>query len=164
MDLEVGNLSEVINEVSAVMAEKLRQDGFTLHLDTKGLKPFPYDREALIQILINLVENSVKFGAKGNRKEITIRARSEKNKTLLSVSDTGPGLESKELSRIFDDFYRSEKAVKDNTKGTGIGLALVRRMVEAMGGSVKASNNQDKDKGPGLTVTMTLGAPIDEAE
>jgi signal transduction histidine kinase len=68
------------------------------------------------------------------------------------VSDTGPGIPRQDLKKVFDDFYRVENSLTRTTRGTGIGLALVRKFVRLMGGSVTAANNE----GPGCTITITL--------
>jgi signal transduction histidine kinase len=154
LDISKGTLEEVVSEVQEVMQEQLRKEGFSLKFERHVMDPFPYDREAMIQIVINLVENSVKFGKSSPTRGITIRVRPEGKWVKVSVSDTGPGIPSHELKKIFDDFYRADNALTRSTKGTGIGLALVRKLVAQMGGSVTASNNE----GPGCTITISLPA------
>lgn len=74
----------------------------------------------------------------------------------IRVSDTGPGIPKKELGRVFDDFYRVDNDLTRNVGGTGIGLALVKKFVVAMGGRVSAANND----GPGCTITIRLPGPV----
>jgi signal transduction histidine kinase len=152
VDLQEGTFEEVIEEVSDVMREKLRQEDFTLRSDLNEIEPFRYDREVMVQILINLIENSMKFGKASSLREITVKVRSEPGSTKISVSDTGPGIPRQALNKIFDDFYRVDSSLTRTTRGTGIGLALVKRFIHAMGGSVTASNND----GPGCTITISL--------
>jgi signal transduction histidine kinase len=71
---------------------------------------------------------------------------------FVSVSDTGPGIPKHALRKIFDDFYRVEGPLTRQTGGTGIGLALVKKFVDLMGGTVAAENNT----GPGCTITISL--------
>ena len=151
-DLQEGTLEDVIQEVHEVMGEKLRQEGFTLNVETDGVRPFKYDREVMIQILINLIENSVKFGKRSATREITIRVRPDGNWMKISVSDKGPGIPRSALKKVFDDFYRVEGPLTQTTSGTGIGLALVKKFVTAMGGSITATNN----RGAGCTITISL--------
>jgi len=151
-DLQEGSFSDVIQDVQDIMQEKLRQEGFTLTADTEQAPPFGYDREVMIQILTNLIENSVKFGKGSPRREITIRAWPKGSWMNISVSDTGPGIPRHALKKIFDDFYRVEGDLTRTTSGTGIGLALVKRFVTAMGGSIEAKNNE----GPGCTITISV--------
>jgi signal transduction histidine kinase len=68
------------------------------------------------------------------------------------VADTGPGIPRHALKKIFNDFYRVENSLTRSTRGTGIGLALVKKFVHLMGGTVTAANNE----GPGCTITILL--------
>ena len=154
LDLREGTLEEVIQEVNEVMQEKLRQEGFSLKVDMEELSPFRYDREAMIQILINLLDNSMKFGKSMPRREISINVWPEPGMAKISVSDTGPGIPPHDLKKVFDDFYRVDSDLTRTTGGTGIGLALVKKLVTLMGGTVWAENNE----GPGCTITVSLPA------
>ena len=152
LDMTTGTFKDVLEAVQQVMAAKLDQEGFELKIVSEGLPVFAYDREAMIQVLINLVENSVKFGRHAAIRRIGIKATSADEHILIAVSDTGPGIPRGALNKIFDDFYRVEDALTSATGGTGIGLALVRKFLAAMGGTVSAANN----RGPGCTITLRL--------
>ena len=152
LNLQTGTLAEVVSEVEAVMAERLKQDGFSLIVQLGDIPPFKYDRELMIQVLINLIENSMKFGKSASEHDIHIRTRLEGNHVKIRVSDTGPGIPRHALKKIFNDFYRVENSLTRTTRGTGIGLALVKKFVQLMGGTVKAANNS----GPGCTITISL--------
>jgi len=155
LNLQTGSLTEVVSEVEAVMAEKLKQDGFSLIVQLGDIPPFKYDRELMIQVLINLIENSMKFGKSASEHDIHIRTRLEGSHVKIMVSDTGPGIPRQALKKIFNDFYRVENSLTRTTRGTGIGLALVKKFVQLMGGTVKAANNS----GPGCTITVSLPIP-----
>jgi signal transduction histidine kinase len=94
----------------------------------------------------------MKFGKGASVREITLRIWPEDDQMRISVSDTGPGIPRHALKKVFDDFYRVDSSLTRTTKGTGIGLALVKRFVIAMGGSITATNND----GPGCTITISL--------
>jgi len=134
------------------MAEPLRQAGFVLNCENSLTRPFRYDREIMVQVLINLIENSVKFGASSAVKAIAVRLREEGERVRVEVADTGPGIPARDVKKIFNDFYRAENAVTSAAGGTGIGLALVKRFVSLLGGRVSASNNP----GPGCTISLDL--------
>ena len=153
----LGDLSDVFEEVRLIMSEKLKQEGFTLTISTAGLPEFAYDREVLIQLLVNLMENSIKFGRQSEQRRITIHAAVQAEQVRVAVSDTGPGIPKKALKRVFDDFYRADNELTRTTGGTGIGLALVKKFVIAMGGKVTAENNA----GPGCTITLILPCTTD---
>ena len=129
------------------------KEGFTLGIDTEPTPPVLHDREVMVQVLTNLIENSVKFGVDSVRKEIAVRLRSDGDHVTLSVSDTGPGIPHGALAKVFDDFYRVDNSLTRTVRGTGIGLALVKKFVTAMGGTVRARNNT----GPGCTIEISLG-------
>ncbi len=151
-DLRRGRLADVFSEVAAIMGHKLRQEGFELHIGKADVPDFDFDREVLIQILINLMENSIKFGRTAPEKIIGITAGAEDRWVRISVSDTGPGIPRSELKKVFDDFYRVDNDLTRTTGGTGIGLALVKKFLTALGGRVEAANND----GPGCTITIVL--------
>jgi len=154
LNLQEGTFEEVVQEVRSIMYEKLRKEKFILHVQLDKIEPFAYDREVMLQVLINLIENSIKFGNKSPRREITLHIRSEGKWIRISVSDTGPGIPRHALKKVFDNFYRVDNQLTRDTGGTGIGLSLVRNYISAMGGTVSAVNND----GSGCTVTMSLRA------
>jgi signal transduction histidine kinase len=106
----------------------------------------------MIQVLINLIENSIKFGRAAERKEIVIRTYSEGRWMKIAVSDFGPGIPRRALKKIFDDFYRVDDSLTQATRGTGIGLALVKKFIHLMGGRIRAENNT----GAGCTILISL--------
>ena len=152
LDLQPGTLQEVIQEVKEVMQEKLVQEKFDLKIEREEVPPFNYDREAMIQVLINLIDNSMKFGRSSPTRSITLKIWPEGDMVKISVSDTGPGIPDSGLKKIFEDFYRVDSDLTRTTGGTGIGLALVKKLINAMGGAVAAKNND----GPGCTITITM--------
>jgi len=108
------------------------------------------DRDRLIQIVTNLLQNAVKFTPEGGR--ILVKVRKE-NQTLagVSVHDTGPGIPPEFLDRIFDPFFRVKQA-RNGTKGLGLGLSIVRTLVELQGGTVTARSQP----GQGAELSFTI--------
>jgi signal transduction histidine kinase len=152
LEMQSGTFEDVIQEVESVMREKIKQEHFTFEVEQGAVRPFYYDREAMIQVLINLIENSIKFGKTAPERRITIRTHQEGEWVLIQVADTGPGIPRRSLKKVFDDFYRVDNSTTRATRGTGIGMALVRKLVALMGGSVTAGNND----GPGCTITIRM--------
>lgn len=142
----------MLQEIQTILQETLRQEGFTLTVERGEIPDFPYDRDVIVQILLNLIDNSIKFGRTSPVRKITLRLAAEKRHVTISVSDTGPGIPRSALRKIFDDFYRGEHEVSRATRGTGIGLALVKKFITALQGTVHAENNS----GPGCTITLSL--------
>jgi two-component system phosphate regulon sensor histidine kinase PhoR len=96
------------------------------------------DEEAVAQILDNLVDNALKYTPEGGR--IRVRWAAEEEQVLLEVADTGIGIPERDLPRIFERFYRVDKARSRELGGTGLGLAIVKHLVQALHGSVRASS------------------------
>jgi len=158
LNLTRGTFEDVVAEVQTVMQAKLRQEGFTLKIVQEDISPFKYDPEAMIQVLINLIENSIKFCRSALKKEITIRIYQDQEPKCvkIAVSDYGPGIPRHALKKIFDDFYRVDNPLARKTRGTGIGLALVKKFIKLIGGDVKAENN------PAGGCTITISLPFDD--
>ncbi|MBE0564437.1 MAG: HAMP domain-containing histidine kinase [Krumholzibacteria bacterium] len=149
-----GDLTEALHEAARVMTDQAAESGFELRLDAPDEITAAFDHEAVVQILVNLVENSLKFAAGAARPEIVVFARAEGRGARFGVRDYGPGIATRPLARIFDDFTRGEDAATRATKGTGIGLALVRRLAQAMGARAEAENHGDG----GCSVSVVLPA------
>jgi signal transduction histidine kinase/DNA-binding response OmpR family regulator len=111
------------------------------------------DAEKLDVILYNLLSNAVKFSP--HLKIITIRVKQlEDQRIEVSVSDQGPGVEKEKLAEIFELYYEGDLNSQKGLKGTGIGLALAKELVEFLGGTIRATNNESG----GLTVHLQLSA------
>ncbi len=108
------------------------------------------DEEALEQILDNLLDNAVKYTPQGGR--VCVRWRREGEQVCLEVADTGIGIPESDLPRIFERFYRVDKARSRELGGTGLGLSIVKHLVQAMHGSVHAASRA----GQGTTFTIRL--------
>ena len=114
-----------------------------------GLPPVLADPKWIGQVLLNLLHNAIKFTPPGGA--ITVGAARRDGRVALSVRDTGSGIDPADLPRIFERFYKADKARSGG--GTGLGLAIAKHLVNAHGGALAAENNAD---GPGATFTFTL--------
>ena len=110
------------------------------------------DREMWEKIVLNLLSNAFKFTHNGS---ITVSTRSENNKAVLRVQDTGIGIEEEELPKLFERFYRVENSQGRSYEGSGIGLALVQELVKLQGGSIEVTSKVGV--GTTFTVFMPLG-------
>jgi len=139
--LQAGQVGDVVDEVVRLLAPHARERGFDLITEIgDDLPPVKFDRDALLQVLINLVDNALKFAGDADAKEVVVKATRRADGVALTVLDYGPGVPQAQLRRVFQPFFRGERELTRNTKGTGIGLALVRGLVERMEGSVSARN------------------------
>jgi two-component system, OmpR family, phosphate regulon sensor histidine kinase PhoR len=109
------------------------------------------DEEAVEQILDNLLDNAVKYTPPGGR--IWVRWRPDDDKVCVEVADTGIGIPESDLPRIFERFYRVDKARSRELGGTGLGLSIVKHLAQAMHGSVRAASR------PGKGTTFTVSLP-----
>ena len=109
------------------------------------------DAERLQQVLFNLVDNAIKYGRTGGSVSIGAR-RNDKKQFELSVHDDGPGIPLEAQTRVFERFYRVDKARSRDAGGTGLGLAIVKHIVQSHGGEVWV----ESEPGKGATFCLTL--------
>jgi two-component system phosphate regulon sensor histidine kinase PhoR len=153
------NLDEVVDSVVVVIEPRARRGGVTLTVKMPpGLPPVIADHDRLAQILINLVDNAVKYTPSGGT--VTVRASETARDTVeVSVEDTGVGIPAPDLPRITERFYRVDKARSRELGGTGLGLAIVKHLVLAHGGELHI----ESEVGRGTTVRFTLPVPTADA-
>ncbi|GDX12898.1 hypothetical protein LBMAG01_07620 [Acidobacteriota bacterium] len=148
---EVLNLSESLSRILATMDQKLGPG--TLGLIEK-IQDEIYVRADLEQFQIiveNLLSNAYKYADSPRSTEVVLK--SDKNRAILTISDQGYGIHSQNLTKIFDKFYRSGQEMTRRVPGTGLGLFLVKQMVELNGGSVKVAS-KGIDQGSIFTVSL----------
>jgi signal transduction histidine kinase len=148
-DLKVNSKALTTDELMDVIRSKvstqIQQAGFTLNLECNedaAQKSVSVDEDCFTQIIINLVDNAIKFSAKATTKTIEIACRSESGNVVFSVRDYGPGIDKDQMKKIFKLFYRTENELTRETVGTGIGLALVRQLAQAMHAKVDVINRE----------------------
>jgi signal transduction histidine kinase len=147
------DVARVVRDVIESYRFQIEQQGFALKVDVQeDLPHVPADEEALGQAIINLVNNAIKYSRAS--KTIHIEVRREGSKVLVSVTDTGIGIPRGEQKKIFEKFFRGEDSLVHETKGSGLGLALVRHIMEAHGGAVEVEST------PGKGSTFTLVLPV----
>ncbi|MEX2247556.1 MAG: HAMP domain-containing sensor histidine kinase [Dehalococcoidia bacterium] len=143
LDLGSVSLVEVAAEVVDAMQAQARRAGVALALDVAGPVPeLPLDGARIERAVANLVRNALEHTPADGR--VDVRLAAENGAVLLSVSDTGDGIEASDLPRVWDRFYRAEKSRNrpaDGGDGAGLGLAIVRGIVEAHGGAVDARSS-----------------------
>jgi len=137
-------VASALSELKPRLESQLEPSGFVLSIegdaDAAG-KQIKIDLDWFIQIFINLVDNAVKFSANAEAKRIDFRYQlMQDGKIQFSVRDYGPGIAADQMKQIFKLFYRSENELTRETIGTGIGLALVRQLADAMHGDVDVVN------------------------
>jgi two-component system phosphate regulon sensor histidine kinase PhoR len=109
------------------------------------------DRRALEQILSNLIDNAIKYAQPGA--SVTLAVRESADEIFISIKDTGPGIASKHLPRLFERFYRVDRGRSRDVGGTGLGLSIVKHLTEALGGHVMVESV------PGVGSTFSVHFP-----
>lgn len=172
MRFEVGNLNDCLSDVCRLWSARFQEKGLALYfLANDKLPVFPFDSPKLQRVISNLLENSFKFVPPGGtvwlhaepnmweRRATTQAAATEERRRLdisqpnsvkVSVSDTGPGIPAEFHQEVFDDFFRLPG--NENQEGMGLGLAIVRRLVQGMGGKVWV----ESDSGAGCKFSFLI--------
>jgi two-component system phosphate regulon sensor histidine kinase PhoR len=132
----------VFVEVVDRLSDRALHADVRIVLDVEPATDLPLRRRMLQVVLENLADNSIRYA--GPRATLVLRARPG----MLEVEDDGPGVDESELPRLFERFYRGDRARA--SRGTGLGLAIVKHVVTAAGGQVEAST------GPGLRITCSF--------
>ncbi len=132
------SLRATLESAAATIAAVAQQRNVKVICADTGNLAVMADRTRLEQVLVNLLDNAVKFNRPGG--EVRVDAQAEDGHVQISVSDTGIGIPSEDLPRIFERFYRVDKARSRAVGGTGLGLSIVKRAVEQMKGSVSAES------------------------
>lgn len=143
------NIADIV--VRAVERLKAQSERAGLRLETQialGLPQVSADEGRVEQALLNLIHNAIKFTPPGGRIDVT--ARVDGNNLLVSVSDTGVGISPDDLPRVFERFYKADRARAGG--GTGLGLAIAKHIIEAHGGRIWAESIEGK----GSTFSFTL--------
>jgi signal transduction histidine kinase len=142
--LATGSVGPAVREVAALVRPHVEGQGFALAVDVgEALPPVRFERDALMQVLWNLTDNAVKYARDAVPKRVALRCWSDADGVHVAVRDHGPGVGARHLGRIFEPFYRGERELTRRSKGTGLGLALVRGLAERMGARVSGRNVAD---------------------
>lgn len=150
-----GELNKVLSFLEArIRNKKLRLEN---RLPAQRLPPVQADRDKLKQVFMNLLDNAIKFSGEGGR-IIIDAAPSDGAKIRVSIEDTGIGIPEGALPRIFERFFRVDKARSTEHGGTGLGLAIVKHIVEAHGGEVYCES--ELGKGSRFSFTLRTQAPF----
>ena len=151
-EMKPGDLGEVVERALDFFRYRLEREGRQLEVDIAA--PIPrtlLDENAMTLLLLNLVDNAVKYGGTGPI-SVKLRVSPTGKDILLSVTDQGLGIAPDEQRKVFERFYRTRAVRNTNIRGSGIGLALVKHIAEAHGGYLTV----DSVSGKGSTFTLTL--------
>ncbi len=138
------DLTQVIRSAVDLVQPAARAANLTVALDMPARLPARGDPDQLAQVLGNLLQNAVRYTPEGG--SVAIRAELRGADTLVSVTNTGPGIPAGDLPHVFERFYRVDKSRDHTSGGAGIGLAIVKQLVEGHGGRVGAESARGKTR------------------
>jgi len=152
-DFRETDLRELVHNTLESYRYQIEQNGFAFEESiAEDVPPLRLDREAMARSLLNLVNNALKYSQ--DRKFIGVNLFRDNGSVRLEVTDHGIGIPESEQAKIFEKFYRVGDPLVHNTKGSGLGLSLVRHIVQAHGGEVRV------DSAPGRGSTFTITLPV----
>lgn len=150
------SLSSLVAEVVLELQPRMHKGGLTLEVDVSpDLPQILGDSGWLHQVLLNLLDNSIKYTPSGGR--IKVGAWLEGNEIKVEVDDTGVGIPQKDLPRIFERFYRVDKARSRQLGGTGLGLSIVKHVIEKHGGKIGIKSEEGKGTKVWFTLPLAKG-------
>jgi signal transduction histidine kinase len=154
-DFRDTDMCELVRNTLESYRYQIEQHGFTLEEKIDPVPAMKVDREAMARSLVNLVNNALKYSQ--DHKYIGVNLYRENGSVKLEVVDHGIGIPTREQEKIFEKFYRVGDPLVHNTKGSGLGLSLVRHIAHAHGGEVSV------DSTPGQGSKFTIQLPVQES-
>ena len=143
LNLSNRNIVEVVEDIVTSVTAFTESKGINIIFDTDlEEKIIACDSEKIDRILLNLISNAIKFSDEGD--EILVEVKDKGEFVEISVKDNGIGIEKEYLNMIFDRFKQVDKSLSRNTEGTGVGLSLVKSIVELSGGSINVESKLGK--------------------
>ena len=141
LNIEMVNFNELVNFVldrfDVIIANSEKKYRIVREFTQRPLF-VEVDTDRMIQVIDNIMNNAIKYSPDGGK--ITVRLIETHNNVILSITDQGLGIPKKDISRIFDRFYRVDKARARKQGGTGLGLAIAKEVVKALGGTIWATS------------------------
>jgi signal transduction histidine kinase len=147
------DLADIARQGVRSMQAAFVQKGVDLQVHANDGVRVRVDRKRVIQILVNLLSNALKFTDSGGK--VMVRVKEETNGGMLIVSDNGAGIPSSEIPKVFERFYRVDKSRNRKLGGSGIGLTIVKKLVEAHEGKIWI----ESEEGKGTTVSILFPLP-----
>ena len=147
---EAVGLKDIVDEVVETFQPQVQNKHLHFHNQIDEKARVWIDRDRIVQILLNLVDNAIKYSFEGS--SISFHAPCQNERILLHVKDTGQGIPSTDLPRVTERFYRVDRARSREEGGTGLGLSIVKHLVQLLGGQLHIQS----ELGKGTTVELNL--------
>lgn len=155
LELEPVDIRDLVERVLKIFEEQIRVKGFSVDVRApRDLPPVMGDAFRLEQVFVNLLDNAIKYTDAGG---ITVEMETRGNTVVIFVADTGPGIPSEHIDRIFERFYVVDKSRSKKLGGTGLGLSIVKHIILLHNGRITAQSTPGK--GARFIVTLPVGDP-----
>jgi len=136
------NLTELIKNTAELFLPQIKEKGLNLEVNVPQDLYAQFDPKQIERVLVNLVGNAIKFTPQGGK--ITIEAKELDKEVEVSVKDTGVGISPEDKEKIFDEFYRTKASINSEIQGSGLGLSLVKRIIQVHGGKIGVESELGK--------------------
>jgi len=137
------HIQPVIENIRDLLTPQIKEKELDFKVQiAENMPPVMMDPAQIERVFINLVSNAIKFTP--HHGKITIEAEHDEQKITVKVSDSGIGIKSEDLERLFDEFYRADNLINQSVKGTGLGLSLAKKIIEAHGGKIWVTSRLDQ--------------------
>ncbi|MCC6602582.1 MAG: HAMP domain-containing histidine kinase [Anaerolineae bacterium] len=157
LNLNACDVNPLLQEAASAFKFQLERRRITVHYElVAGPLLIWADAEKMLRVLDNLVGNAVKYMS--GQGQITLRSQRQAGQAVIEVEDTGPGMTAEQLDNLFVLYYRSKEVEKSPVKGTGLGLFIVKTMVEAHGGQIQVASL------PGKGSKFTIRLPLHQSD
>lgn len=162
LDFKPININSFLDDCADELLVQLSQLDFDFEYNNNCDSDFVamLDTDRFQRVIRNIVSNSIKYAKKNERGRIELSAQTYQKSVIITLSDNGIGLEGKNLTKIFESFYRADPARTKTSEGSGIGLSVARQIVELHGGKIWATGKENQ----GLTILISLPRTEDTNE
>jgi two-component system phosphate regulon sensor histidine kinase PhoR len=150
--LNTVNVKDITKDIIPTLMYHAEAKKLKLHVDMEDNVVFKADKERVKQIFINLLDNAINYTPENGH--IYLKVEKQKEYVHINVTDTGIGIDKEKIPRIFERFYRVDKARSRNTGGTGLGLAIIKHIVEVHEGKIEIES--EVNKGTSMHVYLPL--------
>jgi len=152
------SVAQTLEEVTSLLRAEAERKGLTLEVQISNRPEMLADAEHLRQLWTNLISNGIKYTPRGGN--VVVSLGQKDGHVVGTVSDTGMGIAADDIPRIWEEFYRTTQAKRTAEHGTGLGLPIVREIIETYGGTIDV----ESELGQGTTFTFTLPQSAEPAE